>query len=213
MKKKTLVASIVLISLFFGVTIVNFTLTPDLYTRIIPSDVDIQVHGYSLSSEFFISFEIEIWNPNPFFVIFRTADYDLFDPGVEIHFDNDSLTYDTFHIELPAVKTHFIKPGLTKRPYQIGVGFSERNASELPYGNYSFWGEINTSFKIMKFIKLIMVVNSTGIFYGSEKLPFDWGRMRIFTSNWGFITLILIQIPIFWVGNRRKNKNKGNKNL
>jgi len=58
-----------------------------------------------------------------------------------------------------------------------------------------------------------MVVNSIGYFYSSEKLPFDWGRTRILTSDWGFMTIVIIQIPIFIIGSKRNKRNLANKDL
>ncbi len=210
MKNKTIIASALLISLLIGGIVLNFTLSPDLVTRILPAEYDIHIEGYTGHSEFYFSIEVEIWNPNPFFVTFLTAYYDLFDPGVRIHFDNQTLTYYAISIELTAVKRHFIKPGLTIRPYHVHVGFSVINASALPHGEYEFWGQINTGFNILRTLKLFLAVNSSGYFYSYEKLPYDWGGMRIFNSNWGIILFSIIQATILLVSYKRKDKNKDN---
>lgn len=213
MKKKLKVVLLVLIFLSAGVNIVNFTVTYDLFTRITQTEVEPLLVGYLSSTDVFIPLEVEIWNLNPFPVVIHTANWFLLDPHVNISFENQSLTYSDFSIKLPATRNHYIKPGLSRINCSLNIVISESNASSLPFGKYEFWGEFDGGMKKTKYLKLYQEVNSTGCYLDSDKLPWDWGAIRIFTSNWGFFTASFALISISTIGYYLYKKRIYNKNL
>ena len=161
----------------------------------------------------FIPLEVEIWNLNPFPLVIHTANWNLLDPHVNILFENQSLIYSEFSIKLPATNNHYINPGLSRENCSLTINISESNASALPFGKYEFWGEFDGGIKKTKYLKLYQEVNSTGCYFDSDKLPWDWGAIRIFTSNWGFFTASFALISISTIGYYLYKKRIYNKNL
>jgi len=212
MKRRNIVTLILLLLASIGINITNFLVTPDLYTRIINTEITPLFELAESSFIVSIPFEIEIWNPNPFPIIVHTANRNLLTPGVTIHFNEPLLTYLTEHIVLPMTNTHFVKPGITQINYTISFSVYRTYNIFIPYGRYEFCVRIRPSLdRVFIFLKMYGVVDVFGYDYNSDEHPHDWGHTRIFSSNWGFFTIsiaiITISLTLYYNNKRIFNKN------
>lgn len=211
MKRKLKVLLLVLTLTSLVINLVNFTVTPDLFIRINETEIEPWFHAYAYATDVFFPVKVEIWNPSLFPVVIQTGNWDLLDPGENIIFENQSLTYSSHNIELPATNTHYVKPGITHLNYSFFFLIYGVNVTSLPLGNYELWGKIDAFFNKIKSLKLYIEVNSTGYFFSSDKLPWDWGRFRLIASDWDFLTFSFVLISAGWLGYRvyyKKNTTK-----
>lgn len=180
-RNKLLIGLLLIISLFISIIPTNATYT--LYTRISHIDENYLVNicegfcsGGLNATSFTFSIQIEIWNPTNSGVEITTTNFDLFDPGFDAQFENESYYYQLSNIELPSINQHIIPSGLSQYNYTISFIVCSGNMVTLPYGNYTFWGEITSDHEI-GFYETYLQVNSTGEFYSTEGLPDNWGSI------------------------------------
>ena len=211
MKKKSQVITILVILSFIGVNLINFTLTPDLFTRLDQDTAVVFIEADEYGTDIGIGFEVEIWNPNLLPVVIVTGDTKLLDPGVDISFENQSLDFSLSYIVSPAVTTHYIKPGLFNKSLMFILFIPDVNFTSLPHGEYKLSAEIRASLNQVKSLETLIEVNSTGYYYTSERIPFDWGHMRIITSDWSFFFVSIFQVIIFSIGSFIRKRKKTTK--
>jgi hypothetical protein len=192
---------------------------PKLFTRITSyEEFDITYIGEGCSaglSYVWVTFpiEIEIWNPYNETIRVTTTNYDLFDPGVDIDFENETYSVEVGGIEMPALGIHDIPSKLSRYNYTIQMVICADNFTTLPYGNYTFWGEIVSDTSV-GFIRQFLLVNETGYFFTEDAIPRSWGMVLYYpttnTAGLGFVWLSALSLTLVYFYKKRRYQLKKN---